>query len=149
MSDADERRASSVILKDLALFNKASSLFLDKIDAAVWTAIDDFVGNWLKDNGWEGESDDLRGIWVACRASSICRSISAWLRVVASYTHTPPPQFSAETRAISPIAQIRPRIRPGCSMSSLKSGVSVGIRGRHHEGHPGGGRRGLTSSLRM
>lgn len=64
MSDTDERRAGSVILKDLALFNKTSALFEFEIGPAIFTAIGDLVDAWLKNNGWEGEPEYLRGIWV-------------------------------------------------------------------------------------
>jgi hypothetical protein len=65
MSDTDERRAGSVILNDLALFNKAAILYEDKIEPAISTVVSDLVRDWLEKCGWKGEVDfgDL-SFWV-------------------------------------------------------------------------------------
>jgi len=56
MSDADERTAASIILKDLALFNKAAILF-DKMEPAIRTVVSDLARDWLEKCGWKGKVD--------------------------------------------------------------------------------------------
>lgn len=71
MSDADEHCAGAVILKDLALFNKAAVFLENKIQPEICSAVVDLVSDWLKEHGWKGEtdvSDDLEEMWV-CPAS--------------------------------------------------------------------------------
>lgn len=67
MFDADERRAGAVILKDLALFNKAAILFEEKIEPEIRIAISKCVADWIAQRQWKGEHDvssSLADMWV-------------------------------------------------------------------------------------
>lgn len=66
MSDSEERRAGSVIFKDLALLNKAIILY-DKMHLEVCAAISHLVSEWMQRHAWSGEvvaSDHLSDLWV-------------------------------------------------------------------------------------
>lgn len=63
-----DRTAGAIILKDLALFDKAAVYFETEIDPLVRSELGDVVAKWLETNSWEGEpdaSDDFGDIWVA------------------------------------------------------------------------------------
>ncbi len=67
MAKDDEIRAGAVILKDLALFNKAAIFFEEQIDPAIRMAITECVTAWIEEHGWKGEpdvSDDFIDMWL-------------------------------------------------------------------------------------
>jgi hypothetical protein len=70
MADADERKAGAIILKDIALFNKAAVFFETQIDPLIRSEIEQVVADWLKAHGWGGKSDITKSrgfdyLWVA------------------------------------------------------------------------------------
>jgi len=66
MTEADEVRAGSLILKDLRLFNSTAVFFEERVDPAIHTAISEEVATWLKSHAlWYGEHEDLEKLWVA------------------------------------------------------------------------------------
>lgn len=70
MADADDRKAGAIILKDIALFNKAAVFFETQIDPLIRNEIEQVVADWLEAHGWSGESDVTNSegfddLWVA------------------------------------------------------------------------------------
>ena len=69
MSEADERRAGAVILKDLALFNKAAIFLKSQIDSLIRSEVAKVITKWIEDrHDWDGETDISDGfddVWVA------------------------------------------------------------------------------------
>ena len=64
MSDTIERDAGSLILKDLALFNKATILFSGKIEDAIQTAFGKLVQEWLRECDWKTRDFGDYSFWV-------------------------------------------------------------------------------------
>ncbi|MBY6266652.1 hypothetical protein EI613_32940 (plasmid) [Azospirillum sp. 412522] len=68
--DADDCKAGAIILKDLALFNRAAIFFETQIEPLIRTEIGQVVSSWLEAHNWSGESDvseQLEDLWVAPR----------------------------------------------------------------------------------
>jgi hypothetical protein len=70
MADSDDRKAGTIILRDLALFNKSAVFFETQIDPFISNKIGQAASSWLETRDWLGETDvaaEPRGLWVAPR----------------------------------------------------------------------------------
>jgi len=70
MADADDRKAGAIILRDLALFNRAAVFFETQIDPLIRAEIESIVSAWLEAHNWTGKTDmseQLDALWVAPR----------------------------------------------------------------------------------
>jgi hypothetical protein len=68
MMESDDRQAGAVILKDLALFNKAAIYMETEIDPLVRQEVSAAVAEWLEAHSWKGEADASESfdeLWVA------------------------------------------------------------------------------------
>lgn len=67
VTDIEETKVATIILRDLALFNKAAIFFEDKIEPVIHSAIADLLADWLRTKKWQGQysaTEDLSGLWV-------------------------------------------------------------------------------------
>lgn len=68
MADADDRQAGTIILRDLALFNRAAVLFETRIAPLARQAVGDAVREWAGRHRWKGggyDEEDYEELWVA------------------------------------------------------------------------------------
>ena len=69
MAATEDRQAGSIILNDLALFNKAYLYYIAQIDPLIRTEVGRAVETWLEQNeDWTGETDATEGFEYICKA---------------------------------------------------------------------------------
>ena len=65
----DTRKAGTLILENLAMFNEAAMLYEDVIEREIFEKLDNVIQNWAQENGWENktisDADFNFEAWVA------------------------------------------------------------------------------------
>lgn len=68
--NSEERQAGTLLLSQFKMFNEAVVVFEQQIDPAIWKGVDLCAAAFIKERGWEGETDiaESGAFWFAPKA---------------------------------------------------------------------------------